>query len=83
MRRAVDHRVRARQLAWYDRALDRAPTHAASRGGKAEALLRLGRVDEAIAIWKTLFGELPAEDPVVRHARALMLSVTKTATAKR
>ncbi|MCK6549147.1 tetratricopeptide repeat protein [Myxococcota bacterium] len=70
-------------LAWYDRALDREPSHAASRGGRAEALFRLGRVDEAITLWKALFAELAPEDPVVRHAREVMLSVTKAATPKR
>ncbi len=66
-------------LTWYERALGHDETHAASLAGKAEALLALGQVEEALATFKHLF-QTPAkaEDaPIHRRAQAIVVALSK------
>ncbi len=71
-------------LSYYRRALQRDPDHIPSLGGMAEALLRQGKVEEALTTFEELFSK--AKDPnhpTVQRAQALVLALTQQAAAKK
>jgi tetratricopeptide (TPR) repeat protein len=48
------------ELAAYERVLSEDPSSTQARAGKATALSRLGRVDDALTIYRSLFPDVPA-----------------------
>jgi thioredoxin-like negative regulator of GroEL len=64
-------------LSFYQRVLEHDPRHLPALGGKAEALVHLGRVEEALPFFQQLVALAPPDDPVLQHARALLIAATE------
>jgi len=72
-------------LNWYERALHRDPAFVQALAGKAETLLLLHRVDEALGTFGHLFELAPpgSSDPAVARARAILSGLQAAMPAAR
>jgi tetratricopeptide (TPR) repeat protein len=65
---------------YYERALMRDPNHTMSLVGKADALLRLGKVDDALKAFAEAFKKASKkDDPALRRARAIVTAISQGA----
>jgi tetratricopeptide (TPR) repeat protein len=66
-------------LTWYERALSHDDGHAPSLAGKAEALIALGRIDEALGTFRVLLEQphKPEDAPILRRAQAIVVALSK------